>query len=87
VFSSGAGAFTGGRAWVRKRWAVRPRRQRLIACRVATWRTQAPGSSYVASLDQRGQAVLYASWAASSAAPMSPVTAYAQATVRAHVAS
>jgi hypothetical protein len=56
VFSSGAGAFTGGRAWVRKRWAVRPRRQRLIACRVATWRTQAPGSSYDESFDQRGHA-------------------------------
>ena len=66
---------------------MRPRRQRLIAWRVATWRTQAPGSSYVASFVQRGQARLYASWAASSAAPTSPVTAYAQATVRDHVAS
>ena len=79
--------FSGGRERDRNRWAVRLRRQRLIACRVATWRTQAPGSSYVASFDQRGQALLYASWAASSAAPMSPVTAYAQSTVRGHVAS
>ena len=87
VLSSGAGDGSGSR--LRTRWfsAVRVRRHRLIAWLVATWRTQAPGSSYPLSRVQRGQARAYASWAASSAAPRSPEMAYAQATVRPHVAS
>lgn len=56
--SSGGGACSGGRERARKLRAVRRRRHPLIACRVATWRTQAPGSSYADSFDQRGQALV-----------------------------
>ena len=80
---------------VTSRWSRSKRTNRCVRLRpgwsgsatVMTCPARAPGWSYVASFDQRGQALLYASWAAFSAAPTSPVTAYAQATVRDHVAS
>jgi hypothetical protein len=51
-------------------------RQRLAASRHATVRTQASGSSYVATVDQRCHARAYASCTSSCASARLPVIAY-----------
>ena len=58
VASDGGAAGSGPLDLARNPTAVRARRQRETASRVATWRTHAPGSSYSRSDDHRGQALL-----------------------------